>query len=514
MALFHKNSTIDGRVTRVVPRKRTSPPKADAENRRDPSGRPRPSNTKLAYMIFTCLVLFPFASTAHGVSAVGEVREADKLYKNDRFDEALKKYDEAIAVKPDDPVIQYNRGAALYRTGNFTGAFDDFLASFGSENKDVEGKAIYNAGNSKFRLGQTKEKNDPAGALSDYNEAAEHYKKAIELAPSDIDSKYNYEFTLKKIKDIEEMMKKNQKKMQMDQKDQKNKDQQKQQQNQKDQQKQDQKDKQQQNQDQKDQQNKDQQQQDQQKQDQQDKDKQQQDQQQKDQQKQDQKDQQDKEKQKQDQQQKEKEEQKKQEEKQKQEQQKQQQQQKDQEKKDQQKQQDQKDQQQQDQQRKDQKDQQDKEKQQQDQQQKEKEEQQKQQQQKEKEEQEKSEQQKQQEQKEKEEQKKQEEQQKQEQQREQQKKEEQKKKEQEEEQKRQEERQQKERQQQAGQGEKAPQENEFPNGEETGTMEQPYGEMTEGEALMLLRGQEEEEGRLRDGMKKIQGGRPRVTKNW
>ena len=46
-------------------------------------------------------------------------------------------------------------------------------------------------------------------------------------------------------------------------------------------------------------------------------------------------------------------------------------------------------------------------------------------------------------------------------------------------------------------------------------MERPEGGMTEEEAEMLLRGQEEQEARMRGEMKeKRAAGRPKVLKNW
>jgi len=58
-------------------------------------------------------------------------------------------------------------------------------------------------------------------------------------------------------------------------------------------------------------------------------------------------------------------------------------------------------------------------------------------------------------------------------------------------------------------------EKEFPRGPKPDTMERPEGEMTEQEADMMLRGQEEEEAGMRADMrKKRAAGRPRVLKNW
>ncbi|MBU1784158.1 MAG: tetratricopeptide repeat protein [Candidatus Omnitrophica bacterium] len=142
-----------------------------------------------------------------GASAVSKARQGDRLYRGGKYAEALEKYNEASALKPDDQTIQYNRAAALYRNAEFEKAFDAFLASFSEDTGSLAEKAVYNAGNSKYREGEKKEARDPGSAMSDYKDALEFYKKAIEVSPEDEDAKVNYEYTLKKIRKLEEELK-------------------------------------------------------------------------------------------------------------------------------------------------------------------------------------------------------------------------------------------------------------------------------------------------------------------
>jgi len=94
-----------------------------------------------------------FSNQAWAASADRLVKKADKLSGEEKYAEALKEYDEALTLKPDDPVIQYNRAVTLYRKGDFTEAEDAFLRSLAAGEEDLEEKTVYNTGNSKYRTG-------------------------------------------------------------------------------------------------------------------------------------------------------------------------------------------------------------------------------------------------------------------------------------------------------------------------------------------------------------------------
>ncbi|MGB2961659.1 MAG: tetratricopeptide repeat protein [Candidatus Omnitrophota bacterium] len=166
--------------------------------------------------------------------AAGDARKANKFYREKDYDKALELYDKALTEKPDDQKIQYNRAATLYRKKKFNEASQGFLRSLAGEDESIEEKAIYNAGNSEYRIGEASEKKDLAQAIADHKKALEYYKKAMGVSPDDIDAKYNYEFTLKKIRELEK-----QKEEQQQQDQQKDQQKQQEQQQQKDQQQQD-----------------------------------------------------------------------------------------------------------------------------------------------------------------------------------------------------------------------------------------------------------------------------------
>ncbi|PJA28613.1 MAG: hypothetical protein CO189_04370 [candidate division Zixibacteria bacterium CG_4_9_14_3_um_filter_46_8] len=170
------------------------------------------------------------------IAFAGE-RGANKLYKQGKYAEAAKEYNDASIEKPNDTKINYNRGNALYQLDSLQSALQEYSRSSVSEDRPISQRSFYNLGNTLFNAGQ-------------YEQAAAAYIKSLQLNPEDKDAKYNLELALSKMQEQQQQQEKDQKDQQkQDQKqEQKNKDQQKQDQ------KQEQKDKDQQNEEKQDQQ--------------------------------------------------------------------------------------------------------------------------------------------------------------------------------------------------------------------------------------------------------------------
>ncbi len=135
----------------------------------------------------------PVTGNAGGVSfdsSQNHLREGVQEYSNSAFDKAERKFLEALESRPGDPQIAYNLGNSYYKQGKYKEALQEYVqAAAGDSGRVLKQKSIYNTGNALFRLGKLEE-------------AATAYKKALELDPSDMDSKYNLEF-------VREQMRKN-----------------------------------------------------------------------------------------------------------------------------------------------------------------------------------------------------------------------------------------------------------------------------------------------------------------
>ena len=141
-----------------------------------------------------CLFLFIFLVTVPSLSFAAkgnrEAKEGNQLYKEEKFQEALEKYDQAYSLAPNSDIINFNRAAALYKTSQFQEAVESFTNVLVTDDPKLEAKANYNIGNSRYKEGELKEKVDLNEAVNLYTEALNYYKRAIELSEKDVDAKY------------------------------------------------------------------------------------------------------------------------------------------------------------------------------------------------------------------------------------------------------------------------------------------------------------------------------------
>jgi Ca-activated chloride channel family protein len=108
------------------------------------------------------------------------LRDANKTYENKDYENALEQYGDASGRRPADPRPVFNAGDALYRLDRDTdaaGAFDS-VAGRRDAPAALRAAALYNLGNSHYQLG-------------DYAGAADAYRRALSLSPSDADARQN-----------------------------------------------------------------------------------------------------------------------------------------------------------------------------------------------------------------------------------------------------------------------------------------------------------------------------------
>ncbi|MCK5493997.1 MAG: tetratricopeptide repeat protein, partial [Candidatus Omnitrophica bacterium] len=163
---------------------------------------------KIFYIIiFSIFFKVLFIGFAFASSVSKMVKDGNSLYSEAKYEEALKKYEEAQEKLPDSDIINFNKGTLYYKKGDYEKAVDQFTKVLVTEDPKIESKVNYNLGNSKYKKGQITEREDLEGALNVYKEALEYYKRAIDLEEGEQDFKFNYEFLDKKIKVLEEKLK-------------------------------------------------------------------------------------------------------------------------------------------------------------------------------------------------------------------------------------------------------------------------------------------------------------------
>ena len=154
-------------------------------------------------IIITCI----FRTQASASSAAGIVEKGNRLYQDQKYEDALQHYDQALAKQPDSAIINFDAGAAQYKTKEYQKANSSFEKSLIVEDKALEARANYNLGNSKYMLGLSKENIDLSAAVQLLEGALNNYKRTQELTPKDEDVKVNYKIVEEKLKELKEKLK-------------------------------------------------------------------------------------------------------------------------------------------------------------------------------------------------------------------------------------------------------------------------------------------------------------------
>lgn len=129
-------------------------------------------------VLWIAVALGPLGGEAHH-----RTEQANRLYAEGRWDDALRAYTEAQVASPDAPELLYDIGNVLYRKEDWVGAEEAFGRALASATPELGRHAAYNLGNALFRQER-------------YQEAAEAYRRSLEIAPDDPEAKRNLELAL------------------------------------------------------------------------------------------------------------------------------------------------------------------------------------------------------------------------------------------------------------------------------------------------------------------------------
>ena len=179
----------------------------------------------------TSAVLIVFLPNAQAQTGVEE-------FNNGQFDKAGAVFESKLQGQPGSRELQFNAGAAAYKTGDHEKAANYFTEALLSSNPKLREAAAYNLANTLVRKGEAAP--EPDAKKTNWKNAIEQYDEALQLNPDNNFAKENRDLVKKLIEDLEKQQQQQEQKQdqKQDQKEQDKKDEQKndQQQQQQDQQ--------------------------------------------------------------------------------------------------------------------------------------------------------------------------------------------------------------------------------------------------------------------------------------
>jgi tetratricopeptide (TPR) repeat protein len=131
--------------------------------------------------------------------------KANNLYKLGKYDDALKLYDDALLVAPNDNKLKANKGSTLYKKGDFDKAEEQYNSAITDSLLAKNSNTHFNMGNILYRQGEKLQiSGDPGKAKEKYQAALEHYIKTLDGKPDDLDAKWNLQLAHARIKQAEQ----------------------------------------------------------------------------------------------------------------------------------------------------------------------------------------------------------------------------------------------------------------------------------------------------------------------
>ncbi len=103
-----------------------------------------------------------------------------KYFQNGDYEKALKYYESVLQKEIDNKEAKFGLGTVTFQTEDIQSAEEAFKQTLSSEDIQLQSKAHYNLGNLYYHK-------------QELDQSLAHFKKSIELNPSDPDAKWNYE---------------------------------------------------------------------------------------------------------------------------------------------------------------------------------------------------------------------------------------------------------------------------------------------------------------------------------
>lgn len=149
-----------------------------------------------------------FSGMHGGHLEASNVNKAEEAYNSGSYDVAKSYYNEMYEKQPLDPRIAYNLGSTEYQLKNYDRASELFKQILNTENLDLQQKAYYGLGNSRFLQGNQVE--TPEEKLKVWKESLEMLEAAAALNPEDNKAVTNRDYVKRAIDQLQQQQEQDQ----------------------------------------------------------------------------------------------------------------------------------------------------------------------------------------------------------------------------------------------------------------------------------------------------------------
>jgi Ca-activated chloride channel family protein len=136
--------------------------------------------------------------------------DAERAYREGKFQKSAEEYERALARSPGSAKLQFNLGAAAYKSGDFAKAGGALDRALHTDRLDLQQNGYYDLGNTLFRMGQKTVEKQPEQTIEQWKKSIGSYESAIKLNPKDADAIYNRDFVKRKLEELERQQKQQQ----------------------------------------------------------------------------------------------------------------------------------------------------------------------------------------------------------------------------------------------------------------------------------------------------------------
>ncbi|MBF0123025.1 MAG: tetratricopeptide repeat protein [Candidatus Omnitrophica bacterium] len=168
----------------------------------------------MRYLAFILLFGLLFMDRALAEPGYREVNLGNRSYNQGDFKAAKGQYEKAAERNPRQALIDYDRGTAYYKDGEYDKAVEYLRRGLLTEDKKAIKNVYFNLGNALYQLGVSREDKDIGAAIKSLEEALPYYEKVLLQDLKDEDARINSEFVKKELERL--------KKKQQEQKQQQN----------------------------------------------------------------------------------------------------------------------------------------------------------------------------------------------------------------------------------------------------------------------------------------------------